>query len=139
MICLTEFMANFLKKFLIGLILNGSCSVIIVGVFVDFPASRAKRPLAGFQRWTWRMSIFSFLIISLRSLNCFESFLCLIGRRMTRISSFSRFFANLSKVSYGPTQTIGLNFERSRNFANRYICNSAPPERGVSVKRRMFF
>lgn len=51
-ICFTFFNANFLKMFLIGLILNGSCSVMIVGVFVNFPAMSANRPLAGFQRWT---------------------------------------------------------------------------------------
>lgn len=85
------------------------------------------------------MSIFSFLMISLSNLSCFESFLCLIGRRIVLISSFSMLFASLSRGSYGPIQTIGLNFSRSRNLASRYICNSAPPDRGVSVKRRMFF
>ena len=104
-----------------GFILNGSCSVVIVGVFVLFPARSANRPLAGFHTWMWRRSIFSSLIMLLSCFNWAGSFLCLISSLITRMSSFSRLATQLSRVGDGPQQTIGLNFSRSRNFANKYI------------------
>jgi len=106
---------------LIGLSRNGSCSVIMTGVFVRFAARNAKRPLAGFQTCTCMRSIFSSLMARFRSLMWAVSFLCLTGRRMTLMSSFSRFATHLSRVSYGPQQIIGLNFLRSRNLASKYI------------------
>ena len=112
---------DFLIVFLIGLSLNGSCSVVMIGVLVRFPARYAKRPLAGFQTWMCMRSILCSLIMFLRCLICVGSFLCLMGSLIVVISSFSRFAASLSRLSYGPRQTIGLNFLRSRNLASRYI------------------
>ena len=112
---------DFLIVFLIGLSLNGSCSVVMIGVFVLFPASRANLPLAGFQTWMWRRSIFSSFMMLLSCFSWDGSFLCFISKRITRMSSFSRLATQLSRVGDGPQQTIGLNFSRSRNLASRYI------------------
>ena len=68
-------MSLFLKIVLRKFNLNGSCSVIMSGIFFVLAAKKANRPLAGFHRFAWIRSIFSSFIMSLRSFSCLVSFL----------------------------------------------------------------